>query len=245
MELSKKNVAEFNDDVRVNEGYRYTTNAPISSILSNLRISDAVGSYVLPEYGTLADIGCGDGTYTSEFKQQFPNLAVEGFDPASDAILLAQKKYPEIIFSVRNILSDDIVSSTHQFDVGVLRGVLHHLTDQKVAIRNALQISGTLIIVEPNGNNPILKIIEKVSLYHREHEEQSYTYWQLKSWCEEVGGRVVRHEYVGFVPFFCPAPLARAIHFFQPLLERIPVVREFLSAQIILVCEKAQQPNAK
>jgi len=236
--LSKKNIAEFNDDVRSNDGYLYTTNPPLSSIFANDRISHAVNTHI-GTHKSLVDIGCGDGVYTGEIKKKFPDLEIEGFDPAEDAIALAQKKYPDITFRAMNILDKDLGQSTRRrFEVGVLRGVLHHLSDQELAIRNSFAIADRIIIVEPNGNNPILKIIEKVSPYHRLHEEQSFTYWQLKNWVEEAGGNVVFGGYVGFVPFFFPEFPSKVIRFFQPVLEKIPLVREFFSAQIVIVGTK-------
>lgn len=237
MAISKKNVTEFNEDVKTNGGYLYTTNPTLSSVLANRRISEAINKH-LTSCKTLVDIGCGDGVYTAEIKKALPSLDIEGFDPASDAIAIAEENYPDITFKVINILQDNIEEVTRKFDVGILRGVLHHLPDQQLAIKNALKIAETVVIMEPNGNNPILKVIEKVSEYHRTHEEQSFMYWRLKRWCEKAGGVVVSKEYVGFIPFFFPTFPSRIIYFFQPFLEKVPFVREFLSGQIIMVCKR-------
>ncbi len=236
MNIEKKNVGEFNDDVKGNDGYLYTTNQTLSSTLANKRISDAVAMHILPEYKTLVDIGCGDGAYTSEIKARFPSLHIVGFDPAGEAIALAQKKYTNITFQVKNILAVGEGGEQEVYDIAILRGVLHHLPDQALAIKNALALCKTLVIIEPNGNNPILKVIEKVSPYHVKHEEQSFSYAQLKSWTHSSGGEVLGHEYIGFIPFFFPTLLTKVIYFFQPLLEKIPLIREFFSAQIVIVC---------
>lgn len=238
MDIEKKNVSEFNDDVKANGGYLYTTNPTLSSTYANKRISDALAQYIPKECRTLVDIGCGDGVYTNEIKERFPDIAVEGFDPASEAIELAQKKYPNIKFSVMNILSENIEKETHQFDVGVIRGVLHHLPDQQFALENAFKICETIIIMEPNGNNPILKVIEKVSPYHRTHEEQSFMFRTLRKWTEQAGGEVVANDYVGFIPFFFPDLPTKIIYFFQPMLEKIPFIREVFSGQIIMKCKR-------
>lgn len=237
MTREKKNVAEFNQDVQRNDGYLYTTNQSLSSTLANQRISDAVAKYIHPDDATLVDIGCGDGAYTSEIKTRFPRLAIEGFDPAEEAVRIARKNYPDITFRVMSILGEDAGANTARFDVAILRGVLHHLPNQLLAIRNALRMCKKLIIVEPNGNNPLLKVIEAVSPYHRKHEEQSFSYWKLRRWSIASGGEVLAHEYIGFVPFFFPAGPARVIHSLQPMLEQVPVIREFGSAQIVLVCK--------
>lgn len=240
MAKEKRNIQEFNLDVKENEGYLYTTNPSLSAVLANARISDAVKSHIVGAR-SLVDIGCGDGSYTAEFVKEFPNLAVEAFDPAAEAIAVARERYPRITFSVQNILDDHLAVPGNPFDVGVLRGVLHHLSDQRKAIANALRLARMVIIVEPNGNNPVLKIIEKVSPYHRLHEEQSFTYRRIRGWCEQAGGVIVTHEYIGFVPFFFPDFLARSIYALQPFLEKIPVVRECLSAQVVVAVQRSTQ----
>jgi hypothetical protein len=42
------------------------------------------------------------------------------------------------------------------------------------AIQIICNIADEIIVAEPNGYNPVLKIMEKVSPYHIQHEEKSY-----------------------------------------------------------------------
>ncbi len=238
MSVLKKNINEFNDDVKANAGYLYTTHQALSSVLANKRICESTDPF-MDEFTTLVDIGCGDGVYTSELKARFPILDIEGIDPAEKAIASAQVKYPHITFRAMSILQENITQTIRKFDAALFRGVLHHLSDPQLAIQNALTIAETVIIVEPNGNNPLLKIIEKLSPYHRKHEEQSFTSRQLESWCIQAGGVVVHKEYLGFIPFFFPELPTRIIYIFQPTIERLPLIRVFFSAQIMLVCKRA------
>jgi 2-polyprenyl-3-methyl-5-hydroxy-6-metoxy-1,4-benzoquinol methylase len=234
---TKQNVDRFNQDTLANNGYLYSTNAPYSAIKSNDRISRAVIAKIPAQTGRIIDLGCGDGVYTAKFAEAFPLAYIEANDPAHKAIEMAQQRFPHINFRVANIL-DLSTQTTTPFDVAVIRGVIHHLPDnsQQLAIQNARAIAKTLIIVEPNGNNPILKLIEKNSAYHIAHEEQSFTSETLMSWCVAAGWKDVSVNYIGFVPFFFPEVLARIIYFFQPLLERIPIINKYFSAQIVVVC---------
>jgi hypothetical protein len=124
--------------------------------------------------------------------------------------------------------------------MGLIRGVLHHLADPQAALVNATFLSDRLIIMEPNGNNPILKVIEKVSPYHREHEEQSFSSRVLRRWCKNAGYEVERLEYVGFIPFFFPAFLTKIIYRVQPFLEKIYPLKKYFGAQIIMLCRKSK-----
>jgi ubiquinone/menaquinone biosynthesis C-methylase UbiE len=101
----KKNVTVFNGNVTENSGYLYSTNAPLSSILANKRITDAMLALIDDTVQTIVDIGTGDGTYANEILQQKPHVKITGFDPASEAIKLASKKYPRIAFLTGDILN--------------------------------------------------------------------------------------------------------------------------------------------
>ncbi len=233
----KKNVTVFEQDVLENEGYRYTTNAGFSSVVANRRMTEATLKWLGPECQQVLDAGCGDGAHTHELKVARPNLQIAGYDAAEVAIKLAADRYQDIDFLVADMLRPETFPN-RTFDTVIIRGVLHHLSDPATALKHCVRLSDRVIVIEPNGNNPILKVIEKVSRYHREHEEKSYYSATLRRWCREAGYSVVAMEFIGFVPMFCPTLFAKLIYFFQPMLERVPLLGRFLGAQIVLVCEK-------
>jgi ubiquinone/menaquinone biosynthesis C-methylase UbiE len=237
MDGLKKNVGQFNEDVLGNEGYVYSTNAQFSSVVANARQTSAIVERIPRSARTIIDIGCGDGVYTQEIKNALPAAQVTGFDPAAEAVKIAAKRFPELQFSVANILDRNTLPS-EQFDVGVLRGVLHHVSDPELAIKNSAALCKTLIILEPNGNNPVLKVIEKTSQYHREHEEQSFSSPLLRRWCRNSGWKIQSQAFTGFVPFFCPTPFAKVMLALQPILERIPPIAWFGAGNIVLVCTR-------
>jgi 2-polyprenyl-3-methyl-5-hydroxy-6-metoxy-1,4-benzoquinol methylase len=238
----KKNVSVFNGDVKSLGGYRYTITNQVSSILANKRQTEIITSLINNKDKTILDIGCGDGKYTNEIKKSFPKAQVTGIEPAGEAISIAKHNYPNIEFIVGDFLKSSALSN-HHYDIAVMRGVLHHMSEQKLPIKKAFEVADKLLIVEPNGNNPLLKIIEKTSKYHIEHEEQSFRPSKIKQWCLEVGWKIDHFCYIGFVPFFCPDLLARSIYFFQPLLEKIPIVKSELSASSIFLCSKKRGKN--
>lgn len=235
-ETLKHNVVKFNNDVITHGGYQYTTNASYSSVVANQRITEATVARVPKGARSLIDIGCGDGTYTAELARLLPDIEIFGVDPAANAIARAQRLIPSVAFTVGDLLEPATLPQ-RVFDVGIIRGVIHHLPNGPVAITNAARICKTLIIIEPNGNNPILKWIEKHSRYHIEHEEQSFTARELDTWCRSVGYEQVQIDYIGFIPFFFPTLPAKIIHFFEPLFGCIYPIKKYLSAQIVLTCD--------
>jgi len=234
----KKNVEVFNADVGENAGYRYTTNASYSSIVANERMSRAVLAGIGHDVRSVLDLGCGDGAYTAEILAARPSLRIVGIDAAAAAIDLASRLRPGIEFCTADAHELETWPD-EQFDLAIARGVLHHVADPERAIVNLVRAAKRVLILEPNGNNPVLKLIEKISPYHREHEERSFTAPALRRWARRAGARVVSTNYIGFVPFFFPTGPARAIHAVQPFFERVPGVRSLFSAQIVMLLERA------
>jgi SAM-dependent methyltransferase len=237
--MIKKNVEEFNKDVLENQGFIYTTNLKFSSIVSNKRISDEVKLKIAPGTKTIFDAGCGDGTYTQEIKNNFPDAHVLAADPSNEGIRIAQGKYQGIDFFILDLENNKAFDRFQNIiDVTVIRGVLHHMNNPVNGIQNISRITKKIIIVEPNGNNPILKVIEKTSKYHIEHEEQSFSTKTLKKWCLDNGFENIKVTYIGLVPFFFPTLFAKIIYFFQPLVEKLPIINKYFCAQIVLTANK-------
>ena len=91
-----------------------------------------------------------------------------------------------------------------------------------------------MVILEPNGLNPGLKVLEKVSRYHREHHERSYSRRKLRGWVEAAGGHVTSDRFAVFVPIFSPEWLAKAMKALEPAVEATPGVRALgCSVQVI------------
>ncbi len=109
--------------------------------------------------------------------------------------------------------------------MAVIQGALHHADDPQATIREGLRVARELVVLEPNGLNPGLKLLEKVSKYHREHNERSYSRRRLRGWAEAAGGRVVEEKFGVFVPIFSPDWLARPMAAVEPAVEAIPGVR--------------------
>lgn len=240
---TKQNVNKFDDDVQRTGSYAYTTER-LSSQLSNRRISDAIATSYSFAGKRVLDLGCGDGTYTLEF----PNHGVReivGIDPAAVAIQAAAASAEErglsavVAFHAGNIYDLQSVVDLGQYDCIVLRGVLHHLPDAARAIGSLTGFVGTIIIVEPNGMNPVLKLLERFSKYHVEHEERSFTSSKITSWLSAAGFRTEATRVINLVPFFCPDWMANGLRKVEPIVERLPLVRTVACGQTVIVAARS------
>lgn len=241
-ETIKKNVSKFDEDVRQTGSYAYTADH-LSARIANSRFSECIASSYDFKGKAVLDLGCGDGTYTLEFV----SLGVKkilGIDPAIVAIESAENKARvlgldnTVKFEVGNIYELDKYLNDNSFDCIVLRGVLHHLPDPERAINGLAKFRGTIIVLEPNGNNPVLKLLEKYSRYHVEHEERSFSPSTILSWLSDAGFHISSCKVFNLVPMFCADWLAKVLRAIGSIVERLPLLRDITCGQSIIVAQK-------
>ncbi|HVI89220.1 MAG TPA: class I SAM-dependent methyltransferase [Dongiaceae bacterium] len=238
----KKNVNRFEDDVRRSGSYAYTAEK-LSSQLANGRISEGISSSYSFAGKRVLDLGCGDGTYTLELAKLGADRIL-GIDPAEAAVKAASMKaeragYSDRVqFKVGNIYALQEQLGESHFDCVVLRGVLHHLPDPARAVACIASVADTIVILEPNGYNPVLKLLERFSRYHVEHEEQSFFPSTIKGWATAAGFGVRSARMINLVPMFCPDWMARICRSLQPLAENLPIVRALGCGQCLIVATK-------
>lgn len=232
----------FNKDIDANGRYIYTgETARKSAIVANALQSKMVHQQIeLVSCNTLLDLGCGDGTYTHEFLK-FPNLRVVGLDPAEKAIAYASQKYgSEERSTFISSPIQELISSKQRFDLVVLRGVLHHCENPAGVVLDASKVTNSILTLEPNGLNPIMKIIEKVSPYHRAHSEKSFTKRKITSWLESADFELVNYDLGILVPYFFPSRLIPFMIWLEPKIKRISIIKKFLLGSQALLAVKPQ-----
>lgn len=216
----------FDRDVIRLGGYQYTGHmASLSSFLATRRQTRLILD-ALEEGGGLSicDVGCGDGKLTHELTRQ--GRSVLGIDLSVPAVKTAQSHFGERS-DLRFLAVDvaELIRSGETFDVVVLRGVLHHAEDPEGLVALASSLANTVIILEPNGYNPVLKVIEKVSRYHREHGERSFRKPMIEKWITNAGMRVTKCEVAVIVPYFAPDWFAKTASLLEPFFERVAGIR--------------------
>ena len=238
------NIAVFAADTAENGGYRYTTNASLSSRLANARLSDVSLGMADVRGQSVLDIGCGDGTYTIELFDVGQPARLHAVEPAETAVAAARAKAGSrpIVFQCGSAYELPYAGSS--FDWAWMRGVLHHLERPYEAINEALRVAQRLLVIEPNGYSPILKVLERFSRYHRAHDEKSFTAATLNNWVQGAGGCVKTAKFAGFVPFFCPDWMARLAKLLEPAVEATPVMRRLGCAVYIFAAERSSPQSA-
>lgn len=243
--IIEKNVDQFNKDVKSLGAYAYTNQNIYSAITAGKKQSEGILKAVRSQVKKprkIIDIGSGDGTYTFELFKELRPKEIVGFDFAKEAVEIANKRIKRKdkgkIKFVESSIYDVNKKIKSKFDVAVVRGVLHHLYNPQRGIAAICKLADIVVVAEPNGFSPLMKIMEKVSSYHRRHEEKSYWPPTLNSWFEKNGFKVKEQRFFGPVPFFFPETPARMIKAIEPFIENIPYLNRIYCATNLIIYEK-------
>jgi len=238
-DMINPNVDVFDRDAGSYGGYLYTTRSQLSSRLATQRTTKAILDAGCFAERSVLDMGCGDGFYTMQVWDSGSPCKLIGVDAAEQAIKVAnaRKQQRPIQFLVGD--AHRLPWPDNSFDVALIQSMLHHDDDPQDMIREAFRLAPEILIHEPNGNNLGLKIIEKTSLYHREHREKSYTPIQMNRWIKKAGGKIIYRQFAGFVPMFCTDGLARVMKLIEPILERVPLINAYGCAVVVLKARRA------
>ena len=235
-------VEKFNEDIEKNGEYQYTNRQKLSTKLALARFKsgtyEAVASLGKPS-GTLKmiDVGCGDGYFVDEIQRDLGFQSVVGIDFADKAIEAAQKYRDENV-SFQWASAYELPFEDESFDVAMFRGALHHMDQPLEAITEAARVAKAIVIQEPNGYNPVLKVIEKTSRYHIEHGERSYPPMMFTRHLRKLGFNVSHKKYIGIIPVFAPNWFAKFLNAVEPGFERIPIANKLYCSNLIVSAVK-------
>ena len=145
----------------------------------------------LVESSRVMDLGCGDGAFANMvLATHFHN--VDGFDISEAGIKCARDHaaQPEMRFEACDITQLDF-SALGSYDGAFLYGILHHVKKATPNIVRSLRgITKRVIVLEPNGNHIVRKLLEKTATYQAAGED-SFRTRELEHIFEEAGYRKV------------------------------------------------------
>jgi SAM-dependent methyltransferase len=116
---------------------------------------------------TAIDVGCGLGYFSGFLKSH--GLDVMGVDGRYQNVEEARRRNPGIRFHQYNA-EDQSLTELGKFDLVFCFGLLYHLENPFLAIRNLLTITGRILLIESvifPGEEPIMGLIDE-----SEHEDQ-------------------------------------------------------------------------
>ncbi|MHA1232505.1 MAG: class I SAM-dependent methyltransferase [Candidatus Helarchaeota archaeon] len=129
------------------------------------------------------EYGCGSGSYAFYLAKN--GAHVIGIDISSEGIKEAQEKAKELDLSNIQFYvmdAEQLGFNYNSFDIICGTGILHHLNLSKSLneINKILKKNGSVIFLEPMGQNPFLSLLRKIIPHVRTKDEHPLTYKDLK-----------------------------------------------------------------
>jgi 2-polyprenyl-3-methyl-5-hydroxy-6-metoxy-1,4-benzoquinol methylase len=174
---------------------------------------------ILPDSGTVFELGCGNGANAHELAQRgYPVMAV---DASTSGIEIAKKAYKDCRFAVGSAY-DDLAGQYGRFDIVVSLEVVEHIYSPRLfaaAIRDLLKAGGVAVISTPY-HGYLKNLALAASGRMDEHFTALWDHGHIKFWSrrtlsalfQEVGLREIAFHRVGRIPTLAKSMVAAFTH---------------------------------
>ena len=195
-----------------------------------IEIAEALG---LNSHSVALELGCGDGVFTNTMLA--PRCAhVTATDYAHGAILRARAEcqHSNVEFFEADATTYDYAQGQH-WDMAFLIGFLHHVKPHTPAIvRRLARVAPRVVVLEPIGDNPIRKLLEKTPAY-QEAGEASFTLAELSAIFGAAGYRLTMQRRINLFPPFTPDLLYWPMRAAEGVVENLPPLNRLCSTYML------------
>jgi 2-polyprenyl-3-methyl-5-hydroxy-6-metoxy-1,4-benzoquinol methylase len=172
----------------------------------------------VPADGRVLDFGCGDGAFANQALAD-RYRTVEGLDKSEPAIRRAQAESRNgAAFRAADLITFDY-DSLPRYDGAFLIGILHHVKAATPDIVRSLgRRTDKMIVLEPNGNHIVRKVLEFTPTY-RAAGEDSFRAKDLIAIFDAAGWHTKSWQRVNLFPNFTPSFVYRWLKPLEPRIE--------------------------
>lgn len=222
--------------VRDDRGYNQIWEETAATQIRAERRCDYLISLMTPNsQKKILEIGCGRG-FMSHRLAQITGMQVLGIDLCDSFIQKAKELYrlPNLAFARQDFLFPESLLP-EPFDYIVGNGVLHHLygnlSSALLRMKSMLRTGGRLVFLEPNLENPLVRLIFRTSLGRRianlEPGEMAFSKKAIRTLLISAEYQNVQVDYKDFLFPGVPEILVRPLIFLGDRLEKTPMLRSF------------------
>jgi cyclopropane fatty-acyl-phospholipid synthase-like methyltransferase len=180
-----------------------------------ITIADRLG---VPSSARVLDLGCGDGDFANKVLARRYHF-VDGLDKAEAAITRAEASASteNVHFEAVDITNLDY-GRLPLYECAFLIGILHHVKEATPKIMAGLSlIARHVVVLEPNGNHILRKILEQTPAY-RSAGEDSFRLTHIKTIFNAADYDIPIFKRINLFPNMTPEFL---FHLFLPLETRL------------------------
>ena len=181
---------------------------------------DIAAEIRIPNSGRVLDFGCGDGAFANETLASHYR-AIDGYDLAPAAIERANAAAPgpHLKFVSADLLTLDY-AALPRYDGAFLIGILHHIKAATPdVLRSLARVTDKIVVLEPNGNNIVRKLLELTPSY-RSAGEDSFRTQEMIDIFSDTGWRIMVEKRLNLFPNFTPSLVYRLLAPLEPYIER-------------------------
>ena len=176
--------------------------------------------------GRALEFGCGVGLTSTFIKKLLPAIQLDGFDISCDSL----GKVNQALLN-QGVFTSQFDELARDYRLIVVANVLHHVPPEgrRTVMRNLanrMSEGGLLAIFEHNPANPVTRWV--VDHCPFDNDAVLLPPRETKSYCVDAGLRLVRRDFIVFMPRFIAG-----LRHLEPLLAKLP-----LGAQYVVLAEK-------
>lgn len=192
-------------------------------------------SKILNESDVVLEVGCGAGIHTISIAERCKHIVA--MDLSSGPLKRVKEKIHKGDISNIEVIegiAEMIALRDNVFDRVVCIGLLHHLITIAPAIseiERVLKPGGSIIIIEPNANNPYIRFVFKkgIPLWRRMLSESEHPIYpgEIIDPLEKHRMNIEKCNTMGYIPRFTPQTILPCLKFIEKNLESSRFFRNF------------------
>lgn len=194
---------------------------------------ETAGRLGLDATASVLELGCGDGEFAVEVlgRRYRHVVALEKSRTAVERAA-ARPSAGNVRFHAADVTAHEYKPGD-RWDGAFLIGFLHHIKRETPAVVARLsRVAPRVIVMEPNGNNPVRKLLEQLPSY-REGGEDSFRLDELVGIFARAGYRFRERTAINLFPPFMPDALFPAVRAIERVVEATSALHGLCSSYVL------------
>jgi SAM-dependent methyltransferase len=194
---------------------------------------DIAGRLGLDASASVLELGCGDGEFAVEvLARHYRHVVALEKSPTAVERAVARPGGGNVRFLTADVVAHEYPAG-ERWDGAFLIGFLHHVKrGTRVVVERLARVAPRVIVMEPNGNNPMRKLLEHLPSY-REGGEESFRLAELVAIFGRAGYRLRERAAINLFPPFAPDVLFPMVRGVERLVEAMPALHALCSSHVL------------